>query len=197
MNKEQNPMATGERENRTPRRAGDRVRSVCQIAMAVAVMAVCAFITVPLSAVPFTMQTFGLFLSLLLLGGRRGTAAVAVYLALGAAGAPVFSGFRGGAAVLIGPTGGYLFGFLAVALLYLLLEKVCRGRLFLQSLVLAGGLCLCYACGTLWFVHLTARTAPEALLLCVAPYVVPDLLKLYLSCFVAGRVFRSLGRARY
>ena len=147
--------------------AARRVRALCQVAMAAAVMAVCAFITVPFSAVPFTMQTFGVFLILLLLGGKKGTAAVAVYLALGAAGAPVFSGFRGGFSVLVGPTGGYLWGFLAVALLYLAFEKLCARRVLIESLLLIGGLALCYACGTLWFLHLTGRTAGEALLLCL------------------------------
>ena len=176
--------------------AARRVRALCQVAMGAAVMAVCAFITVPFSAVPFTMQTFGVFLILLLLGGKKGTAAVAVYLALGAAGAPVFSGFRGGFSVLVGPTGGYLWGFLALALLYLTFEKLCARRVLIESFLLIGGLLLCYAAGTLWFLHLTGRTAGEALLLCVVPYVLPDLLKLYLACFVAFRVRRAFPAAR-
>ena len=80
-------------------------------------LAVCAWITVPLT-VPFTLQTFGVFAALGVLGGRRGTYAVAAYLLLGLAGLPVFSGFRGGPGVLLGPTGGYILGFLASALLY-------------------------------------------------------------------------------
>ena len=174
--------------------ASARVRALCQVAMSVAIMAVCSYITVPFSAVPFTMQTFGVFLILLLLGGKKGTVAVSVYLALGAVGAPVFAGFRGGAGVLVGPTGGYLWGFLTCALLYLALEKLCRRRLLSESFVLIGGLLLCYLCGTLWFVHLTGRTFGEALMLCVVPYVLPDLLKLYLACFVAGRVRKAVER---
>jgi len=176
------------------RRTDSRVRSLCEIAVAVAVMAACAFITVPFSVVPFTMQTFGVFLALFLLGGKKGAIAVAVYLAVGAAGAPVFSGFGGGAGVLVGPTGGYLWGFLACALLYLAFERSCGRRLWLCSLVMIGGLLLCYLFGTLWFMQLTARTAGEALLLCVVPYILPDLLKLYLACFVAGRARRAISR---
>ena len=181
-------MSIEKETKRETRTAGARIRALCEIAMAVAVMAVCAFITVPFSLVPFTMQTFGVFLVLFLLGGRRGTVAVTLYLALGAVGAPVFAGFHGGVGVLLGPTGGYLWGFLACALLYLALEKLCCRHILIESLVLVGGLALCYACGTAWFVHITARTVPEALMLCVVPYIVPDLLKLYLACFIAGRV---------
>ena len=188
MKKEGAPAPEKTRE----RRMSGRVRALCEVAMAVAITAVCAFITVPFSAVPFTMQTFGVFLILLLLGGKKGTVAVTVYLALGATGAPVFSGFRGGVPVLVGPTGGYLWGFLACALLYLAFEKLCRRRVLLESLLLLGGLLLCYAAGTLWFMHLTGRTAGEALLLCVVPYILPDLAKLYLACFVAARVRRAV-----
>ena len=75
------------------------------IALFAALMALCAWVTVPY-AVPFTMQTFGVFLALLLLGGKRGTICMAVYLLLGAVGLPVFSGFRGGVGALVGSTGG-------------------------------------------------------------------------------------------
>ena len=81
------------------------------IALFAALMALCAWVTVPY-AVPFTMQTFGVFLALLLLGGKRGTICMAVYLLLGAVGLPVFSGFRGGVGALVGSTGGYLVGFI-------------------------------------------------------------------------------------
>ena len=73
-------------------------------------LAVCAWITVPLT-VPFTLQTFGVFAALGVLGGRRGTYAVAAYLLLGLAGLPVFSGFRGGPGVLLGTTGGTSWAF--------------------------------------------------------------------------------------
>ena len=86
------------------------------IALFAALMALCAWVTVPY-AVPFTMQTFGVFLALLLLGGKRGTICMAVYLLLGAVGLPVFSGFRGGVGALVGSTGGYLVGFIVSALL--------------------------------------------------------------------------------
>ena len=88
------------------------------IALMAALIALCAWISVPLGPVPFTMQTFGIFAALGLLGGRRGTLAFLIYLLLGIVGLPVFSGFSAGAGVLFGATGGYLLGYLAAALLF-------------------------------------------------------------------------------
>ena len=85
------------------------VRDMAFIAAMSAVIAVCAWITIPL-AVPFTLQIFGVFMALRLLGGKKGTLSILVYIALGAVGLPVFSGFQGGIGVLAGPTGGDIAG---------------------------------------------------------------------------------------
>ena len=87
------------------------VKDLAQISMMTALTAVCAWLTIPFT-VPFTMQTFAVFTTLLLLDGRKGTIAILLYIALGAAGVPVFSGFGAGIGVLAGPTGGYIVGFL-------------------------------------------------------------------------------------
>ena len=88
-----------------------KTRDLTLIALFAALIAICAWLTVPMPDVPFTMQTFGVFAALLLLGGKRGTLSILLYLLLGAAGLPVFSGFRGGIGSLLGTTGGYLVGF--------------------------------------------------------------------------------------
>ena len=82
-----------------------------------------AWITVP-AAIPFTMQTFCIFLTLYILGGANGTKAILLYLLLGAVGLPVFSGFKAGLSVLAGPTGGYLIGFIFIGLSYRLGERI-------------------------------------------------------------------------
>ena len=88
-------------------------RDLCFCAIGAALIAVCAWISIP-ADVPFTLQTFAIFTVCGLLGGKRGTVSVLVYLLLGAVGAPVFAGFRGGFASLLGTTGGYLVGFASV-----------------------------------------------------------------------------------
>jgi biotin transport system substrate-specific component len=90
------------------------------VALGAVLIIICSWLTVPF-AVPFTMQTFAVYCALLLLGGRRGLLAVLLYILLGAFGLPVFSGFRGGIGALLGPTGGYILGFLLCALLFRLL----------------------------------------------------------------------------
>ena len=97
-----------------------RTLDLAYIALSAVLMAVCARITVPLPTplVQFTLQTFAMFMALLVLGGRRGLYAMVVYLLLGAVGMPVFSGFRGGMGVLLDTTGGYIIGFVAAALVY-------------------------------------------------------------------------------
>ena len=81
------------------------------IALTAALIALCSWITLPIGPVPFTMQTFAIFTSLGLLGGRRGTVAVVVYLLLGLVGLPVFAGFHSGPAALMGPTGDIFWAF--------------------------------------------------------------------------------------
>ena len=162
------------------------------IALFAALMALCAWVTVPY-AVPFTMQTFGVFLALLLLGGKRGTICMAVYLLLGAVGLPVFSGFRGGVGALVGSTGGYLIGFIVSALLMWALSGFARKSRWTLAASMALSLAACYAFGTAWFVIVSVRagkamTVGAALSMCVLPYIVPDAAKLWLACVLARRL---------
>ena len=155
-------------------------------------LAVCAWITVPLT-VPFTLQTFGVFAALGVLGGRRGTYAVAAYVLLGQAGLPVFSGFRGGPGVLLGTTGGYILGFLASALLYWAVTARYGHRPAVNAAAAGLGLAVCYAFGTAWFLVAYARTAGSiglwaALGMCVFPFVLPDLAKLALALALSRRL---------
>ena len=78
------------------------------IAAGAALITICSWISIP-TAVPFTLQTFAVFVVLLILGGERGTLSTIVYVIMGAVGIPVFSGFKGGLGVLFGKTGGYIF----------------------------------------------------------------------------------------
>ena len=157
-----------------------------------ALLGLCGWISIPLGDVAFTLQTFGLFLTLLLLEGKWGTAAVTVYLVLGAAGLPVFSGFRGGLGVLLGATGGYIDGFLLAALGYWLICTLFRSRPWARTLGCLAGLLLCYSAGTAWFCLAYAGNGGLSLgavvLKCVLPYVIPDLAKLYLAQLLAKRL---------
>ncbi len=161
-----------------------KLRDLVRCGICGALMAVCAWICLPLGEVAVTMQSFGVFLTLCLLGGSKGTAAFSAYLILGAVGLPVFSGFRGGFGALLGPTGGYLWGFLLACLLFWLLER----RLPKTMLLILGQL-LCYLCGTAWYLFAYAPGGFwPAVLVCVVPYLLPDTLKLSLALGIAGRI---------
>lgn len=162
------------------------------IAFFAIIISICSWLSIP-TTVPFTMQTFAVFLTVLLLGGKRGTLAVVVYLLLGAVGAPVFANFTGGFGILIGSTGGYLIGFLVITLLYWLIIKNPGEKPVLEAAVLIGGLFICYAFGTIWFVLIYTSTTEAigiitALWWCVFPYIIPDLVKLGLAFLLANRL---------
>ena len=162
------------------------------VGLFVSLMAICAWITIP-SAVPFTMQTFGVFLACALLGGKRGTLTVVIYILLGAIGLPVFSGFTGGFGHIVGPTGGYILGFVGSALVMWLFEKLWGADRKILIISMALGLLVCYAFGTAWFIIVyTKNTGPvglaTALSWCVIPYIVPDALKIALAALLTRRL---------
>ncbi len=185
-----------------------KIKDMTLIAVMAAIISICSWISVP-AAVPFTMQTFGVFLTLLVLGGKRGTASIGLYILLGMVGIPVFSGFQGGIGHVIGPTGGYIIGFIFMGLIYILGETFTEknhieenhkeknfvtknGKLFL----LIVGLLVCYLIGTLWFmaVGTSGKGFIATISMCVLPFVIPDLLKLLLAWRISIRVQKHIGK---
>ena len=172
-------------------------KMMARCALFSALMCLCAWISLPFGQNPITLQTFALFLTLELLGGKHGSLVCLVYLLLGGIGLPVFSGFRGGFGMLFGATGGYLWGFLLCALLYWLLTGLFGNRFAIRLISHLVGLLLCYALGTAWFyqVYLQAGSALGigfVILKCVIPFVLPDLLKLSLALALAKKTKRFL-----
>lgn len=177
-----------------------KVKDLTRMALCVALMAVCAWITIP-SAVPFTLQTFAVFMTLGLLGGRNGTLSILAYLLLGAVGVPVFSGFKGGLGALAGSTGGYLVGFLGMGLIYWLLTTCAGERLWVKAAGMVLGLLATYAMGTAWFQVVSVRAGKEvttAMVLgwCVWPFIVPDLVKLAMGLVLSDRLKKRLAAGK-
>jgi biotin transport system substrate-specific component len=172
-----------------------KTRDVARAGLFVALMAVCSWISIP-AAVPFTLQTFAVFLAVGALGGKRGTLAVLAYILLGALGVPVFAGFAGGVGALLGPTGGYLIGFLAASLVVWALTGAPGGGIVRLSLAMLAGLFVLYAFGTAWFMVVYARAngaVPLATVLswCVFPFILPDVLKIALAALLARRLRKA------
>lgn len=182
--------------NKTTQRVVQHTKDLTYIALMVGLMSVCSWISVP-TAVPFTLQTFAVFASVLLLGGKRGTVAIVCYILLGLVGAPVFSNMQGGAQVLAGLTGGYIIGFVFVGLVYWLFETLLPKKLWWQIASLVFGLLICYAFGTAWFMlvygqRFGAISLASALTMCVVPFIPVDALKLALALMLARAIEKRI-----
>lgn len=170
------------------------VKEMTFTAIMTVLIAVCSWISLPIGNVPFTLQTFGVFCALMLLGGKCGTFSVLVYILLGAIGVPVFAGFSGGAGVLFGSTGGYIIGFLLLSGAYWIAEHFLGDKFILpvQLGVMLFGTFLCYAFGTAWFIKVYSQTGAidlkTALSWCVIPFIIPDCGKLALASLICNRV---------
>ncbi len=166
-----------------------KTRDVALVGLFAALTVICAWISIPLGPVPVTLQTFAVFLAAALLGPKRGTLAVGVYILLGVVGLPVFSGFKG----LNPVTFGYVLGFLPLGLLTAAAEKLFPGRKLALPLGMALGLLVCYLIGTVWFWYVMHFRGTEygfgkILSLCVVPFVIPDLFKLGLAYFLSKKL---------
>ena len=172
-----------------------KTRNMAQCALFAALLVLCAWLCVPAGDTAFTLQTLGVSLTLLLLGGKRGTGAIGVYLLLGFVGLPVFSGFQGGIGALMGATGGYILGFLAAAVVYWLMTGLLGSRFWIRLVASLLGLIVCYGFGTLWYALVWARGGMALGLIlgkCVVPYLVPDLIKLGLALAATEKLKRFI-----
>lgn len=163
-------------------------------AIFVALITICSWISIP-TAVPFTMQTFAMFLCAGLLGTKRSISSIICWILIGVIGIPVFAGFQSGPSVLWGPLGGYILGFIALALIVgVASDKL--GRTYPVLIIsMVAGLAICYLFGTLWFVYFYGQaTGPigftAALSTCVIPFVIPDLAKLAVAVILVKKLER-------
>lgn len=170
----------------------NKTHDMVYIGIFAVLIAICSWISIP-AAVPFTLQTMGVFLAVGILGGKRGTLAVLVYLLLGAVGIPVFAGFSGGIGVFLQSSGGYLAGFLLSALLMWGMEKLLGRSTVILGISMVLGLLVCYAAGTIWFMAVyTANTGAvgvgTVLAWCVIPFILPDLVKIAVALVLTKRL---------
>lgn len=160
-------------------------------AMMTAVIACLSWAAIPTPwGVPITLAVFAAALAGYMAGPVWGTLAVAVYLALGAVGAPVFAGFSGGAGHFLTPTGGFLFGYLPLALF----SGLGRSRKRIWQALLCGfaGLVICHLAGSVYFAYLTERSIPEAIVLASLFYIVKDGVLVAAAALLSRAVYRRI-----
>lgn len=174
----------------------NRILSMVYCSLFTIIIALCSYITIPF-VIPFTLQTMGIFVTLELLGGKKGTFSILLYLLLGAVGAPVFSGFRGGIGTLLSNTGGYLIGFVFLSLIYWLCTALFHNRLYARIIGMVLGLLACYGFGTIWFIvaYSDIKNMSEmipVLQVCILPFIIPDIAKMFLSIGLRKLVYPAL-----
>ena len=168
-------------------------KELTQVALGVAFLSVCAWIAIPLGEVPITLQTFAIFIIAGLFNIKCGIIALTVYLLMGMVGLPVFAGMTGGLGHIIGPTGGYLVGFFITVLITGIMIKHFGRKPTILGISAILGMILCYTFGTIWFCvvyagGISSAGVAAALIKCIIPYLIPDVLKLFFAIWTVKRL---------
>lgn len=158
-------------------------------------IAVCSFVSVPVSAVPMTLQAFAVLCASAILGPKLAMSAVLCYILLGAVGLPVFHGFHGGVGVLFGSTGGFIFGFIPTAFSVGALAKYFKPSILGLFFAMLLGMLPCYAVGCAWYAFLFGNgDIGGAVMTCVVPFLLPDALKAAAAAVVSSRASKYIGQ---
>lgn len=172
-----------------------KTQKMVSTALMAALLAVLSPFVIPIGLVPITLALFAVFLTGTLLPPLYAVASIAVYLLIGFVGAPVFSGFIGGPQVLLGPTGGYLFGYFIIALAVSLSIRISK-KWWVWAAGALLGLAGCYLVGTLWFMLMMHSAFLPALTACVVPFIIPDVIKAGAALSLGAVLNARLGTRR-
>lgn len=172
------------------------IKDMTFIALSTAIIVICSWITIPLTAIPFTLQTLGVTAVSGFLGKRNGTISVLLYILLGAVGIPVFAEFKAGLSALLGPTGGYIIGFIFTSLIIGFLCERLPNKSYITFISMSIGVLICYIFGTAWFVFVynsnnDSINLMTALGWCVFPFILPDLAKILVSTLVVTKLKKN------
>lgn len=174
-----------------------KTRDLVLCALMAAVICVCSMISVPIGEVSITIAVLGVLLTAVMLGWKRGFAATLVFILLGAVGLPVFSNMNGGIGVLAGPTGGYIYSYLIMALIAgFTADKTAKLSKKPLAVALVFAACIvsvavCYALGTIQFMAVMKRGFADTLAVCVLPFIPFDIIKSVIASFL-GLKLRSM-----
>lgn len=172
----------------TKRRKEFTTLDMAYVGIFAAIIAVCSWISIPLT-IPVTLQTMAVCITAGLLGTKRGTFTVFIYILIGLVGVPVFSNFSAGVGRLMGPTGGYIIGFIFTALIIGAFTELLGDKIWVYVVSMVLGIAVLYAFGTAWYIivynraNADAVTLSGALAMCVVPFIIPDLIKIALATF--------------
>jgi len=169
------------------------IKNITKIGFMAAVMCVLGpvVIVLPFSPVPFSLATFGLYLCVYILGMKWATVSCLIYLLIGLVGVPVFSAFSGGPGKLLGPTGGYLIGYLFITLITGFFLGHWKSRA-LHGIGLVLGTMGCYGFGTVWLAYQSSMTWKDAFLVGVVPFILFDVIKIGIAMLLGEIISKRL-----
>lgn len=174
----------------------NKIYTLSITALMAAVTCILAPMSIPIGPVPISFTNLAIYLSLYLLGWKMGTVSYLVYLVIGAIGLPVFSGFSGGLGKLLGPTGGYIIGFIPMAIIAGLVIDKFSSRM-LQFVGMAVGTAVCYILGTAWFCIVMKSDVAAALGMCVFPFIPGDIAKMVIALVFGSMLRKRLSAAGF
>lgn len=151
--------------------------------------------SIPIGPVPINLATFSVVLAGAVLGAQYGAISQSVYVLLGAVGLPVFAGFKGGIHAIVGPTGGYILGYIAAAWLAGFIGKWIGTKIIGLIISMVAGIAVCYLLGTVWFMVLTHTGLWASLSLCVFPFLIGDAAKIAVAAAVAPQLKKVFQKA--
>lgn len=172
----------------------EKLRGMVLASLMAALAAVGAYIHVPIGPVPIVLTTLFALLAGLLLGSRWGLASMGLYLLVGAIGMPVFAGGKGGLAHLLGPTGGYLIGFVLAAWLTGFISERSRGLLIWEIFAIVAGSVAIYGLGIPWLKMVTQMSWPKTFMVGMVPFLIGDAVKASAALVLARAVRPILNR---
>jgi biotin transport system substrate-specific component len=172
----------------------EKLRWMVLASLMAALTAVGAYIHVPIGPVPIVLSTLFVLLSGLLLGSRWGLASMGLYLLVGAIGIPVFAGGKGGFAHFLGPTGGYLFGYVLAAGVAGFISEHSRGLLILDFFAILVGSIAIYALGVPWLKVVTQMSWTKTLMVGMVPFLIGDAVKASVAIILAQAIRPVLKR---
>jgi len=166
------------------------VSDITTIAICTALLAIIAPFSVPLPMmpVPLSLATAAIYVFSYILDGKRALATCMLYIMLGAVGLPIFSGFKGGIAVILGPTGGYIVGYIFLTLIISFAVKGSKNNMTMYVLGMVIGTIVLYAFGTVWIIVSTHMEVSKAIMVCVLPFIAGDIMKMVFSVVVAKNI---------
>ncbi|RPF49080.1 biotin transport system substrate-specific component [Hydrogenoanaerobacterium saccharovorans] len=166
------------------------IKKLTLCALFAALTAVMSQLLIPIGPIPINLAMLSVFVAGGLLGSSAAALSQTVYVLMGAVGLPVFAMLTGGIGIVLGPTGGYIIGYIAAAwLIGLIVTKTSR-TFFNLVLAMITGLVLCYTLGTAWFMVVTKNALIESLMMCVVPFLIGDALKIAAAAFLVKRLQR-------